>query len=354
MVADRRLRFCFLVAGVESQQASYGSVYLAHAAHRRGHDVRFVSVEELSFLDDNSVVARTRRAPPGHYARPADYLVALGGQDAIEEEDSLAGFHVVFLRYHPLREGIGQPASPVIDMCWRLRLGGTLVVNDPEGVRRAGGRMYLGNLPPEIRARTLVSRSQSRLKEFLRALDGPAVLKPLSPTGPEKVFYLRRGQIKNLNQIITAVTRTGYAVAQEYVPDAAQGEKRMLLLAGEPLKAGKQVAIYRRVPRLRTASDRVMNGGDSSPRQCDFGPTEARIVEILRPNLVAHGLYLVSADIAGDKLLDLNVFTPGGMHSLRDIYGIDVAEVVIAALERRVRLRVAYRTTFDPEAADMV
>jgi glutathione synthase len=350
------MRICFLVSDVKLQQATYGGIHLAWAAHRRGHDVRFVSVDDLSFLDDNSVMAATLRVRAGEYARPGDYLKALTSEEAVREEDALSGFDVVFLRYNPLREGVGRPSSPVIDFCWRLRLGGTLVVNDPEGLRRAGGRMYLGDLPPEIRARTLVSRSPDRLKEFLRALDGPAVLKPLSPTGMEKVFYLRRKQVKNLNQIITAVTKDGYAVAQEYLPEAEQGEKRLIVLGGAPVRVGEQAAIYRRVPALRGTGDgvEVSTEGRGSRKKCDFGPTEARLCEILRPKLLADGLYLVSVDIVGDKILELNVFTPGGIHSLRELYGMDVADLVIKALERRVRLRIAYRTTFDPEAADVV
>jgi glutathione synthase len=350
------MRICFLVSDVRTQQVTYGGIYLAWAAHRRGHDVRFVSVDDLSFLDDNSVMATTLRARAGDYVRPADYLAALVSDDAVREEDALSGFDVVFLRYNPLREGAGHPISPVIDVCWRLRLGGTLVVNDPEGLRRAGGRMYLGDLPPEIRARTLVSRSRTRLKEFLRALDGAAVLKPLSPTGPEKVFYLRRRQVKNLNQIIAAVTKDGYAVAQEYLPEAEQGEKRLLLLGGAPIRHEDQVAIYRRIPALRGSADQeaVATEAPGTRKKCDFGRTEDRLCEILRPKLLADGLYLVSVDIVGDKILELNVFTPGGIHSVREIYGMDVAELVIRALERRVRLRAAYRTTFDPEAADVV
>jgi glutathione synthase len=350
------MRICLLVADMASQQPTYTGVHLAHAAHRRGHDVRFASIDDLSFLDDNSVLGATLRVRAGDYPRPADYLQALQSEDAVRDEDALSAFDVVFLRYNPLREGATRSATPVIDVCWRLRLGGTLVVNDPEGVRRAGGRMYLGDLPPEIRARTLVSRSRDRLKEFLRALDGPAVLKPLSPTGPEKVFYLRRRQIKNLNPIITAVTKDGYAVAQEYLPEAEQGEKRLLLLGGEPIRVDKQVAIYRRVPALRAAGNGVEVGTAEKPnrRRCDFGTSEARLCELLRPKLLADGLYLVSVDIAGDKILELNVFTPGGVHSVREIYGIDVADLIVRELERRVRLRAAYRTTFDPEAADVV
>ena len=88
--------------------------------------------------------------------------------------------------------------------------------------------------------------------------------------------------------------------------------------------------------------------------KCDFGPVEARICDILRPKLLADGLYFVAADIVGDRILELNVFTPGGLHAVHELYGVDAADHVIADLERRVRLRAAYRTTFDPEAADVV
>jgi len=345
------MRICFVVADVHVQQATFTSVYLALAAHRRGHEVRFVSVDDLSFLDDNNVLATTTRVRDGDYDSPAAYARALASPEAVVEEDTLGRFDVVFLRYNPISEGETRPGAPLIDFGWRLRLAGTLVVNDPEGLRRAGSRMYLADFPADVRTRTLVSRSKTRLKTFLRGLDGPAVLKPLAPRGGEHIFYLRRRQVSNLNQIISAVTKQGYALAQEYLPEAVQGEKRLLLLNAEPIRVGDRVAIYRR--RAVTTADGA-KAGASVRGKCDFGPVEARICDILRPKLLADGLTFVSVDIVGDRILELNVFTPGGIHAIAALYGVDVAEIVIADLERRVRLRAAYRTTFDPEAADVV
>jgi len=352
------MRIAFLVPDVRTQQPSFAGIHLAWAAHRRGHEVHFVSSHDLSFLDDNTVLATTTRVRAGDYRRPANYHAALLSADAVREEDALSSFDVIFLRYNPMREPAGEPPSPVIDFCWRLRLSGALVINDPEGVRRAWGRLYLADLPPEVRARSVVSRSPEGIKAFLRELDGPAVLKPLAHAGREKVFFLRRRQAKNLNAIISAITRDGYAVAQEYLPEAGTGEKRLLLLGGEPIRVGSQVALYRRPPSTHVdPSDSLPGAGEPSflhSRRCRFGPAEQRLCDLLRPKLLADGLYFVSVDIAGDKILDLNVFAPGGIHSLREIYRINVAAVIIRDLERRARLRAVYRGTLDPETAGVV
>lgn len=345
------MRVCFLVRDAKTQKPGYGTVHLAWAAHRRGHDVRFVSIDDLSFLDDNSVLATTLRVRAGDYPNPEDFHRALVSDQTVSELDALSGFDVVFLRSNPLGDGA---RSPIIDLCWRLRLGGTLVVNDPEGLRRAGGRMYLADLPLEIRPRTLVSRSPERLKEFLRQIDGPAVLKPLSPSADEHVFFLRRRQVKNVNQMIATVTEAGHAVAQEYLPAAELGAKRLLLIGGDPVQSNGHVAIYRLPAPRDGAPDDAAREQGSSRRRCDFSRSDARLCDLLRPKLLADGLYFVTVDLVGDKILKLEVFTPGGLHSARVLYGIEVGEIVVRDLERRVRVRAAYRTTFDPEAADMV
>lgn len=344
------MRIAFLISSLASQQPTFAGIYLAWSAHCRGHQVCFVAAEDLSFLDDGSVFATTVRVRAGDYAKPADFHRALLSSDAVREDDSLSGFDVLFIRYNPLREPVTSPPSPVLDFCWRLRLDGTFVINDPEGVYRAWGRLYLADLPADTRARTLVSRSPEQLKAFVRALDGDAVLKPLAHAGREKVFRVRRGHAKNLNAIITAITRDGYAMAQEYITAAERGEKRILLLGGEPLRVGGQVAIYRRLPGLVDGAKPKLT---LARRRCRFGAAEERICDLLRPRLLADGLYFVSVDIAGGKLLELAAFSPGGIHSLREIYRMDVARVIIRDLERRVRLRATYRA-HDPEAAGVV
>jgi glutathione synthase len=345
------MRIGFVIGTLATQQPTFAGNYLAWSAHRRGHEVCFVAADDLSFLDDGSVLASTLRARAGDYAKPADFHRALLSDDAVREDDALSGFDVLFIRHNPLREPHAAPPSPILDFCWRLRLGGTFVVNDPAGVFRAFSRLYLADLPADAHARTLVSRSPEKLKAFVRKLGGEAVLKPLAHAGREKVFHVRRGQPRNLNAIITSITKDGYGVAQEYLPEAAGGEKRILLLGGEPIRIGGQVAIYRRLPGLADGDGRRPS---RKRRRCAFGAAEERICELLRPKLLADGLYFVSVDLAGGKILELNAFSPEGIHALREIYKMDVARAIITDLERRVRLRAAYRGSHDPEAAGVV
>ena len=168
------MRICFVVADVRDQQATYAGVYLAVAAHRRGHDVRFVSVDDLSFLDDNTVLAATRRVrarrllAPGRLrarARRPTRRWSRRTTWAASTSSSCATTRCA-------RRRATATGAPLIDFGWRLRLAGTLVVNDPEGLRRAGSRMYLAEFPdgdPREDLRVALARA---LKEFLRGSTG--------------------------------------------------------------------------------------------------------------------------------------------------------------------------------------
>ncbi|MBI4512119.1 MAG: hypothetical protein HY698_20975 [Deltaproteobacteria bacterium] len=347
------MRLAFLVADVRAEKPTYTTMYLAQAARELGHDVGLVGVSDLTLTADNQVAAAVTRAVPTT-ASTQELCQALADNVQVTEEP-LASFDVVFMRYHPHREGSGGQ-GPAIDFGWRLCLGGGLVVNDPEGTQRAGGRMYLSGLPEEIRPRTLITREPAKVKAFLKSLDAPAVLKPLAEQhgGADNVFYVARGQVKNLNQIIAVVRKTGYVVVQEYLPEAAHGEKRLLLLGGEPIRVGNRVAIYRRLREVEAGeglngiAKKCPAGTRPGPirslrKRCEFGPVEQHIVDLLRPKLLADGLYFVGVDIVGSKVLEVNVFTPGGIHANRELYGIDVAGVVVRDLERRVAVRQAYK-----------
>jgi len=341
------MRVCFVVNSPRTQKPTYTTLHLAFSAHRRGHDVALASVDAFSQGEGPDLVAEVVRPKPGRLRDAATYARALTAADAPREDARLVDFDVIFLRNNPSAGAAeGDPFNPALDFGRRLKQAGVLVVNDPDGLSRAGSKMYLAGFPVEIRPKTLVTRSVERVRAFLRELDGPAIIKPLAGFGGQNVFYVARGQSANLQQIVSTVRRAGYVIAQEYLPAVAKGDKRVLLLGGAPLRVGSTVAAYKRMRPKDDIRNNMHVGGSRKPT--DFSDAEQRICDLLRPRLVADGLYFVGVDLAGDKILEINVFAPGGVANINALYDIDVGTAVIRDLERKVELRGVYREPIPP------
>ncbi|HVX95196.1 MAG TPA: glutathione synthase [Polyangia bacterium] len=336
------MRVCFVVNNVKTQKATYTTLCLAFAGHRRGHDIAFVSVDAFSQGEGSEIIADVVRPKPGRFRDAASYARALTSPAALREEARLADFDVVFLRNNPnAGASDGDTFNPALDFGRRLKSQGVLVVNDPDGLSRAGSKMYLAGFPHELRPRTLITRSIERVRGFLRELDGPAIIKPLAGFGGQNVFYVARGQTANLPQMISTVRRDGYVIVQEFLPAVSKGDKRVLLLGGAPLRIGDTVAAYRRMRPRDDIRNNMHVGG--SRRRAEFSEAEQRICELLRPRLTTDGLYLVGVDLVGDKILEINVFAPGGIHNINELYDVDVGTAIIRDLERKVELRAVYR-----------
>lgn len=334
------MRICFVVNAVRTQRPTYTTTHLACQAHRRDHEVFLTSVDSLSLTEDGRVLAQAVAiGPPGTCPDPRSLVAKIAAQGAHREEISLSDVDVVFLRNNPAASAEGDRPNPAIDFGRALKRSGVLVVSDPDGLLRAGSKMYLEGFPPEIRPRTLITRSMERVHAFLKELAGPAILKPLAGFGGQNVFYIERGQSTNLNQMIAAVKKDGYVIVQEYLPAVAKGDSRVLLLNGEPIRVAGHVAVYRRMRPKDDIRNNMHVGG--SRKRATWGAAEERICDLVRPRLVADGLYLVGVDLVGDKLLEINVFAPGGIHNINELYDINVGEAVIADLERWVDARSA-------------
>ena len=339
------MRILFVVNHPTSLRPTYTTAYLAVAASKRGHEVAFISVDD--FAHEREVTGRIVKPSPGSQCDPSSMLASVQGAGALREDVSLAGFDIVLLRNNPhVGDGNSVRVNPAIELGRRLKEAGVMVLNDPDGLRRAGSKMYLAGFPTAIRPRTLITCSANRVRAFLRELDGAAVIKPLFGYGGRNVFFVGRGENANLAQIIATVRGNGYLIVQEYVASAARGDKRVLLLAGVPIEAGGRVAVYRRLH----ASDDMRNNMHlgASRRACRLTQAERELCETIRPRLMADGLYFVGLDIAGNKILEINVFAPGGLHNMHELYGVDLADAAIADLERKFKLRGAYREPMPP------
>ena len=193
--------------------------------------------------------------------------------------------------------------------------------------------MYLAGFPVELRPQTLITRSLERVRAFLRELDGPAIIKPLAGFGGQNVFYVARGQTANLPQMISDGAARRLRHRAGIPAGRGQGRQARPAAGGRAAAVGDTVAAYKRMRPKDDIRNNMHVGG--SRKRADFTEAEQRICDLLRPRLVADGLYFVGVDLVGDKILEINVFAPGGIHNINELYEIDVGTAIIRDLERR-------------------
>ncbi len=135
--------------------------------------------------------------------------------------------------------------------------------------------------------------------------------------------------------MIEAITAETFCIAQEYLPEAKSGDKRLLLWYGEPLVIVGKTAIYR---RMRGPDGDIRNNihAGGQPRHAEAGDIEWTITRLLKPLLLQDGLRFVGVDIVGDKVLEINAFCSGGIHNINLLNQINVGAAIIDDLERRV------------------
>ena len=144
----------------------------------------------------------------------------------------------------------------------------------------------------------------------------PQILKPLQGSGGSSVFRVSSGESPNLNQMIEAITHDGYVVAQEFLTEAEQGDVRLFVMNGQPLRQGEAYAAFRRVSTGTDFRSNMHVGGKPQPVQVT--DDMLGLIEAVRPKLIEDGMFLVGLDIVGAKLMEVNVFSPGRARHLPD------------------------------------
>jgi glutathione synthase len=206
----------------------------------------------------------------------------------------------------------------------------TLVVNDPRGLRDANEKLYAIHFS-RWTPRTIVTATPTRIREFVREVGGQAVIKPLDGMAGAGIFLLRDDD-KNFNAIVEATIgefgRT-FCMVQEYLPAAREGDKRILLLDGEPLGA------ILRVPRADEARANIHVGG--TVVKAEITDHERAMIADMAPRLRRDGLWFVGLDVIGGKLTEVNVTSPTGIQQMQRLDGVDYSAKVIAWLEARTK-----------------
>lgn len=285
-------------------------------AQQRGHEIYFMELDDL-FIRGGTPYARHRRlelarATP-HY-RLTEFMTA-----------ALDSFDTVWMRKDPPFDMKFFFATHLLSLIDQRRC---FVMNDPRGLREANEKLYALRFPEQI-PQTLVASDMERLKMFMAELGGEMIIKPLDASGGSGVFYLS-GRDRNTNAILEAATDNGrrLIMAQRYLPEIRQGDKRIILLNGEPLGA------VLRVPLETETRGNIHVGG-----QCvktEVTERDREICAALAPLLRSDGLYFVGLDVIGSFLTEVNVTSPTGIQEINALNGVRLESDVVDFVERQI------------------
>jgi glutathione synthase len=285
-------------------------------AQRRGHEVYFMELDDL-FVRGGTPEGRFRRielARATPHSRLGEYTTG-----ALEE------FDTIWMRKDPpfdLKFFFATHLLSLIDpsKCF--------VMNSPKGLREANEKLYALRFPEQI-PQTLVTSDMTRLRSFMTELGGEMIIKPLDASGGSGVFYLNE-QDRNTNSILELATDNGrrLVMGQRYLPEIRQGDKRILVLNGEPVGA------VLRVPLESETRGNIHVGG-----QCVKSEITGRDKEIcaaLAPLLRADGLYFVGLDVIGSFLTEVNVTSPTGIQEVNALNHVCLESNVVDFVEQQV------------------
>lgn len=299
---------------VLSGDTSYALMLEAAA---RGHEVWTSQVGHLGLEGPEAVVD----------AMPTECVEAAEPAQAFScgprERRALGDFGAVFMRADPPLNVEYLHATWILD---RAR-GKTVLVNDPRGLREHNEHLSILAFP-ELIAPTIVTRSQKRLQEFLVEQDGAIIVKPVDGFGGLGIFLARAGD-PNLSSIFETSTQAGqiWTMAQRYLPAATVGDKRIVLVDGEPIGA------VLRVPPQGEARGNLHVGGKAV--KTELTPRELEIIAAVRPTLIEYGQILVGLDVIGDTLTEINITSPTGIRHITALDGFNAATPVIECVEAK-------------------
>jgi glutathione synthase len=298
------------------------SIAIMEAAQILGHEVWITQVSQLTVIAGKawgnlqSVTLKPVKLVDGHWQIDADwYQVGNSVLTPLEEMDA------VFMRSDPPVTITYLYATYILDLIDSTK---TLVINSPSGLRTANEKMYALQFPSVI-PQTIVSQDKSVIREFLESKQA-AVLKPLGGKAGEGILFLKPGD-RNFNSLIEVSTKQGQepVMVQEYLPAAQEGDKRIILLNGQPIGA------VNRIPTGNEFRGNMAVGGRVA--QVEITEREQEICSLLAPTLQADGLYFVGIDVIGGYLTEVNVTSPTGIREIDRLNNVSLGKQVIQWLE---------------------
>lgn len=309
------MKIAFQMDPIQSVNIDADSTFrIAEEAQARGHELFFYTPDHLAF-QEGKVTAR------GQYftvQRVQGQHVDLGD---VQEVD-LSDFDVVWLRQDPPFDMHYITTTHLLDLIHP----NTLVVNDPFWVRNYPEKLLVLTFP-DLTPPTTIARDLETIKAF-KAKHGDVILKPLYGNGGAGVFRLDQNDrnLASLHEVFTGFSREPLIV-QKFLPDVSNGDKRVILVDGEPIGA------INRVPAKGETRSNMHVGG--RPEKVGLTERDLEICAAIGPLLRGKGQIFVGIDVIGDYLTEINVTSPTGIQELERFDGINAAEKIWQAIEAR-------------------
>jgi len=291
------------------------------AAQARGWTSYYMTLDDLSLRGNRAwgrmLTLEVRDDPAGWYrftgtaSRPLDEL------------------DLILMRKDPPLDTEFLYATLILDQARFGHAGpGALVVNAPQALRDANEKLFALAFP-NCCPPSLVTRSPAELRAFL-AEQGDLILKPLGGMGGFSIFRVRPGD-PNLGVILETLTAhaTRYCLAQRFIPEIAAGDKRILMVDGEPVPYA-----LARIPQPGESRGNLAAGGRGEGRP--LGDRDREIAAQVGPELVRRGIYFAGLDVIGDWLTEINVTSPTCIRELDAQFGLDIASDLLDRLEDRL------------------
>jgi glutathione synthase len=335
------MKIGFFVSNLNTEGADYATTIMARTAFEFGHEIWYITANDFEYDSNELVRANAKSVNNEKFSSGDAFLAHLRSEKNKSKKIVVDELDVLMLRNDPTEDS-ERPWAQHIGITFGKVAAqhGVIVVNDPSGLSMAMNKLYFQQFPEGVRPKTLISRNADDIKRFIKEENYKAVIKPLQGSGGKNVFSIQNNDTQNINQIIDAVTRDGYAIVQEYLTEAKNGDTRLFMMNGMPLeKDGKFAALIRTQAPDDIRSNMHVGGKAKIAKISDKA---LMLTEMVRPKLVEDGMFLVGLDIVGDKLMEINVFSPGGLSSIASLTGINFSEEIIKALERKVEYAKLY------------
>lgn len=283
-------------------------------AQKRGYQLHYMEMADLYLLEGQ---ARASTKLLQVEQNPAKWYEFNGQQDI-----ALSELDVILMRKDPPFDTEFVYATYILE---RAEDEGTLIVNKPQSLRDANEKLYTSWFS-QFTPKTLVTRDAARLKAFYQA-EQDVILKPLDGMGGASIFRLKP-EDANVSVIIETLTEHGsrYAMAQKFIPEIKDGDKRVLVVNGEPVPY-----CLARIPASGETRGNLAAGGRGEARP--LTDSDWAIARAVGPTLKAKGLIFVGLDIIGDKLTEINVTSPTCIREIEAAFPISITGLLFDQIE---------------------